>query len=135
MADPLLTLRVIGSPAPQGSKRHVGGGRMIESSRHVRPWREAVKSAAVEAMGEQTLRLDGPLALVVTFLLKRPLRPKATRPDRVPDVSKLVRATEDALTDACVWTDDARVVDLVARKVYAKPGEPCGALITITRAA
>jgi hypothetical protein len=33
-------------PAPQGSKRHVGNGRMIESSTKVKPWRQAVIAAA-----------------------------------------------------------------------------------------
>ena len=30
---------VLGLPAPQGSKRHVGEGRMVESSKRVKPWR------------------------------------------------------------------------------------------------
>lgn len=33
-----------GVPAPQGSKTHVGGGRLIESSRQVGAWRDAVRS-------------------------------------------------------------------------------------------
>lgn len=39
-----------GTPAPQGSKRHVGRGIMIESSRKVRPWRAAVVAAAVASL-------------------------------------------------------------------------------------
>ena len=34
-----------GVPAPQGSKRHVGGGRLVESSKKVKPWRRAVNAA------------------------------------------------------------------------------------------
>jgi len=30
---------VAGAAAPQGSKRHVGGGRVIESSKAFAPWR------------------------------------------------------------------------------------------------
>src|ERR1700676_3259288 len=37
-----MKITVRGIPAPQGSKRHVGGGRMIEMSKAVGPWREAV---------------------------------------------------------------------------------------------
>lgn len=33
---------VFGLPAPQGSKRHVGEGRMVESSKRVKPWRRQV---------------------------------------------------------------------------------------------
>lgn len=35
-----------GFPAPQGSKTHVGGGRLVESSRRVGPWRGTVRTAA-----------------------------------------------------------------------------------------
>lgn len=131
----LLRLRVVGLPAPQGSKRHLGRGVMVESSRRVKPWREAVKAAALEATHGRALRLDGPLSVEITFLMPRPNRPKSARPDRMPDLSKLVRSTEDALTDAGVWADDARVVDIVARKVYAETGETCGARIIIERVA
>ena len=44
-----LRNEVLGTPAPQGSKRHVGGGRMVESSKLVGPWREAVKAAVAAA--------------------------------------------------------------------------------------
>ena len=37
----MIEIKVIGLPAPQGSKRHVGHGVMIESSNNVKPWREA----------------------------------------------------------------------------------------------
>lgn len=122
--------RVYGTPAPQGSKRHVGHGRMIESSKAVKPWREAVRWSAIEAMREQgiTRPLDGPLAARIVFALRRPgSAAKRVHPDRKPDLSKLVRSTEDALTDAGLIADDARIVqfDGVA-KVYAS--EALGAM-------
>ena len=110
-----MTLAIVayGQPAPQGSKRHVGRGVMVESSKALRPWREAVKAAALDAM-DGGAPLDGPLVVRMVFTLRKPASaPKRRRtwPDRTPDVSKLVRAAEDALTDAGVWTDDARVVE------------------------
>ena len=36
-----ITLTVRGLPAPQGSKRHIGRGVMVESSKRVKPWRDA----------------------------------------------------------------------------------------------
>ena len=48
---PVITIRVYGTPAPQGSKRHVGRGVMVESSKKVKPWREAVKQAALDLIG------------------------------------------------------------------------------------
>lgn len=37
----------------------------------------------------------------------------------MPDVSKLLRATEDAITDSGLWRDDARVVIAHVEKTYA----------------
>jgi Holliday junction resolvase RusA-like endonuclease len=126
----VLEFDVYGRPAPQGSKRHVGKGVMVESSRHVKPWRDDVKAAAEQALPPDWKPLDGPLAAVMVFTLPKPLsapRRRLTWPHRTPDVSKLVRSTEDALTAAGVWTDDARVVEyLRVAKVY--PGEDSFAL-------
>jgi Holliday junction resolvase RusA-like endonuclease len=91
---------------------------MVESSKAVKPWREAVKYAAIE---QSTLLepMDGPLAVRMVFTVPKPQSaPKRrTWPCRKPDLSKLVRSTEDALTDAGVWADDARIVqyDRVAK--------------------
>lgn len=141
-ADPApgLTVEVVayGSPAPQGSKRFVGmrGGRavLVESSKAVKPWREAVQDAVLYTTRiygtPSDWPLAGPLAASMVFTLAKPVSaPKRRRtwPDRYPDLSKLVRATEDALTDCGLWEDDARVIryDLLA-KVF--PGEDPQAL-------
>lgn len=131
-----LVIEVYGIPGPQGSKRYVGTskagrGLMVESSAKVKPWREAVKWAAREAMAAagMTAPMDGPLRVRMTFTLPKPKSaPKArvTFPDRKPDGSKLQRSTEDALTDAGVWADDARVVEWIGAKRF--PGEGEGAL-------
>ena len=129
----MITIRVFGIPGPQGSKRFVGmrGGRgvMVESSAKVKPWREAVKWAAREAMAGRA-PLDGPLWVSMVFTLAKPASaPKRRRtfPQTKPDLSKLARSTEDALSDGGAWRDDARVVEyLRLAKVY--PGEDGGAL-------
>nr|WP_307936983.1 RusA family crossover junction endodeoxyribonuclease [Salinispora arenicola] len=126
-----LTIIAFGRPAPQGSKRHVGKGVMIESSKAVKPWRDDVKAAAEHVIrGHPHWRpLDEPLAVSMVFTLPKPASaPKRRRtwPMRLPDLSKLIRSTEDALTDAGIWRDDARVVECAARKVY--PGEDQSAL-------
>lgn len=129
---PHLLIAVFGQPAPQGSKRHVGNGVMIESSKAVKPWREAVKTAARDAVGlswddrsDPWRPLDEPLLVSIVFTMPKPASaPKRRRtwPMRTPDLSKLIRSTEDALTDAGIWRDDARVVGYVeTRKAY--PGE------------
>lgn len=127
----MSALRIIayGRPAPQGSKRHVGRGIMVESSKYVRPWRQCVQAAAVEVRNGSA-PLDGPLLVRMVFTVPKPKSAPKTRttwPDRMPDLSKLCRATEDALTDAGVWADDARVVGY-GRLAKVYPGEDPEAL-------
>jgi Holliday junction resolvase RusA-like endonuclease len=132
-ADAAGVIRIVvhGVPGPQGSKTfkgraQSGKGIMVESSKKVRPWREAVKAAALDKYPDHPL-LDTPLSVGFTFYLARPachfgtgrnagilkpsapLWPSATG-STTPDLTKLARSTEDALTDAGIWRDDARVV-------------------------
>lgn len=130
-----LEVRVNGCPAPQGSKRHVGGGVMIESSKKVKPWRSDVKDAAEKAIADKGwLPLDGPVELHVAFLLDRPksVSPK-TRPMPTvkPDLDKLVRSTLDALKSAGAYRDDANVVRIATWKRYASSEEAQGAIIVV----
>ena len=136
-----ITFNVIGTPAPQGSKRHVGHGVMVESSPNVKPWRQAIAAAALEARttaGINTL-LDCPCTLSVVFRFTRPkghygakgLRPsapiwKASK----PDTDKLARATLDALTSV-LYRDDSQIVSLSASKRWATDDEPPGCTITL----
>lgn len=115
------TIIVHGIPAPQGSKRHVGNGILVESSKMVKPWREAVKWAAREIWAP---RITGPVRVDIVFTLPRPkkylpVKHKNALPVVQPDGDKLERATWDALTQAGVIEDDARVVAWSGRKCYA----------------
>lgn len=137
--QPAISIVVYGEPAPQGSKRHVGRGVMVESSTKVKPWRQDVVAAAQEAIFSCEMTndvlwepLDGPLAVRMVFSMRKPQsapKRRQTWPDRIPDLSKLIRSTEDALTTAGVWRDDARVVDYDrAAKVFV--GEDPEALMS-----
>lgn len=103
----------LGTPAPQGSKKgfvnpRTGGVIIVEQSKKVKPWREAVKAAAPRGA-----KLDGPIAVRMVFTLARPksARKIDVTPFKTPDLSKLVRSTEDGITDSGLWADDARVAD------------------------
>jgi crossover junction endodeoxyribonuclease RusA len=122
----MVTFTVYGTPAPQGSKRALGRGVMVESSAKVAPWRADVRTAALAAHPGPPM--PGPLPVAVVFTLAKPKSaPKRRRvwPDKRPDIDKLTRSTFDALTSAGVYIDDAQVVRLYAEKTYA--GDP-GAL-------
>lgn len=132
---------MLGQPAPQGSKKHVGKGVMVEMSKRLKPWRRAVAEYAAVAMAAagHPAPLDGQIVAEMVFTVRaRPTGrptwwpaglPWSRRawwlPASAPDLSKLIRATEDALTGV-VWRDDARVVAYrCAAKVYiGQPGEP-----------
>ena len=129
-----MTFRCIvrGTPAPQGSKRHVGHGVMVESSKRLPAWRTLVTDEAWAARhGAPTIL--GPVRLVVTFGFRRPrghfgtgrnaeiLRagaPPYPTGRNIGDLSKHIRAVEDALTDAGVWNDDDQVVAIMASKEW-----------------
>lgn len=136
MSNPAaLSFIVNGTPAPQGSKKHVGRGIMVEANKALPSWRADVIAAAVEAM--QTwpgpFPLDGPLTLEVSFSFPMP----ASRPKKVrelgrcpkvtaPDTDKLVRAIGDALTQAGAIVDDARIFTVIADKWETTGTAGCG---------
>lgn len=138
-----IAIKALGTPGPQGSKRHVGRGRMIESSKKVKPWREAVETAARGAMHAHPhfQTFTGPVRVRVDFTIARPRSHyrsgrfaqlvKDTAPDYVavkPDIDKLLRSTFDALSTAGVWKDDNLAAIVTATKTY---GVAAGAYITV----
>jgi Holliday junction resolvase RusA-like endonuclease len=146
-----LRIEVFGQPAPQGSKRafinkHTGRAHVIESSHdRVKSWRQAVLEATLSHAVQPAFQaLAGPVQVAMTFRMPRPkshyrtgrnahlLRDTAPLwPAGTPDLSKLIRSTEDALTDAGAWLDDAQVVHHDTWKSYAEAGELPGAYIII----
>lgn len=128
-----FSFRVYGRPAPQGSKKSIGNNRFIEASKYLPAWRAAVKQAAQEAMTADFEQFTSAVELSITFTLQRPSSVK-NRPYPIvpPDLSKLIRGAEDAITDAGVWADDSLVIRIVAEKFYADLEEP-GAVIKVTK--
>ena len=140
---PDLTIKVHGIPAAQGSKAYKGhrtnratGKRMpvlVEQSKRVTPWRNRVTKAAADALivkhalryggrpAGQPQPLRGPIRIDVVFTMKKPIaapKRRRTYPAVSPDLDKIQRATFDALTDAKVWEDDGRVIQITAVKAY-----------------
>ena len=121
---------VPGKPSPQGSKRHVGNGRMIESSREVGPWRERVALVAHNAMEGRPV-VSGAVSVSVRFVMPRPQSARGDVPAvKRPDLDKLVRAVFDALTNV-VFKDDSQVVSVFASKRLAGPGDTVGVTVEV----
>lgn len=149
MIEP-ISFFVPGIPAPGGSKRFVGfaksTGRAIlidAAGQRNKNWRSICGDMGSQAMSGKPV-LEGPLSAIFIFRMPRPkghygtragvstLKQSApSRPLTKPDVTKLVRSTEDALT-SIVWRDDAQIVSQEARKYFAEDGK-CGCQITIRK--
>lgn len=126
---------VAGNPKPGGSKRsfpHRRTGQIvvIDDCAGNPGWRSAVGWAAREVMGSRE-PLAGPLSVRMEFYLTHP-KSRYRRgvwsidlppyPSGKPDVLKLARSTEDALT-GIVWRDDAQIVSEVLEKRWCdEPG-------------
>jgi crossover junction endodeoxyribonuclease RusA len=121
-----LYFTAYGIPRPQGSKRHVGNGVMIEAS-DVRPWRKTIANAVFEAWsrsGDERIFTE-PVVVWATFYMPRPKSVKRFLPSVAPDLDKLCRALGDALSiDSQALADDALIVKWHAAKVYADGHEP-----------
>lgn len=138
LGPPVVAFVVAGDPAPQGSKSYKGQTRagkpiLVESSAaRVRTWREDVKSAFLTVCPRGWIRLaednrDGVVADMV-FTRNQPsglVKSRRCWPGSTPDLGKLARSTEDALTAAGAYSDDARIVGFRRLdKVYVGSGDP-----------
>jgi len=132
MSDNGVYVFVRGVAAPQGSKRHVGKGVMIESSAKVKPWRESIRWSIMEVWrGPQ---ITGAVLVRLDFVMPRPAStPKRRTPCAIkrPDLDKLSRACLDAIGSAGVYADDSQVVELRATKRIAEIAEVPGCRIAV----
>lgn len=110
-----------GDPSPQGSK-NVYNGRVVESSKKLKPWRKAIAEAvfrAITATGDDR-SFSTPVVVYATFFIPRPKSVKRLLPSVPPDLDKLCRALGDALSiDSAIVDNDSLIVRWVASKVYA----------------
>lgn len=146
----IVSFTALGTPRPGGSKsafyiKALGRAIITDASKKVRPWMALVSDAAMQAYDGEIIA-GVPLVLSTTFLMPRPkshyrtgkhageLKPNAPLWHiGKPDLTKLLRALEDALT-GIVWHDDSQVVlhGLGSpQKRYTLAGERPGALVRV----
>ncbi len=144
----MIEFFVPGKAATAGSKKafyveKLKRAIITHDSNKTQPWMNTVKFFARQAYDGPLL--DGPLKLVMDF---RRLRPKghygsgksahtlikagkdAPLPITKPDLTKLIRAAEDALK-GIIWRDDAQVCIQETRKIYVDR-DP-GAMVRISQ--
>ena len=128
-------INIASTPATAGSKRafhnkKTGRTWITDDCTRGKEWRATVRAAAERQRITRKLYSE-PLALTVDFRLPRPkshfrtgkcsnvLKPSApVLHSKRPDLTKLLRAIEDALTGV-LWKDDSLIVFQVATKSYA----------------
>ena len=142
----VIRFKVAGTAAPGGSKtafvnKKTGKAIVTDASKKTKPWQAAVANLAVMVYDGPIL--TGPVKLAVTFVIARPKyhwgtgrnarKLKDSAPLHVlksPDLTKLIRALEDALT-GILWRDDCLVVSGRQDKRWAALDERPGAIVTV----
>ncbi len=144
---PAISFFVEGIPSPGGSKKYVGHSKKGKAilidmgGDKTRFWRQAVSIYARQTYHGAPLK--GAVSVRFQFYMPRPKTHFHTSPKRLgelrrgaplyhtvrPDVLKLSRSTEDALTGIC-WQDDSANCVLTASKLYS---DRPGCQITITQ--
>ena len=134
----IITIKGIES-APQGSKKHVGRGIMLETCKRLKSWRKEVSLRAKLIVDEI---IEEPVEVEVGFWFKRPLKhylPNGMVRQSAPvyitnknkgDIDKHCRALLDSLTKSA-FADDSQVVSLHAVKKYCETESQTGATIKI----
>ena len=133
---PTLRINVLGKPAPKGSMKSYGRGRMVNALPTTKPWGDAI---IVEAARARDLAgwemLLGPVSVHCVAIVPRPK--SVTREFPITrssgDNDKLARNLMDALVSAGIMHDDSQVIDQRMLKLYPAPGhsQP-GMFITVS---
>jgi Holliday junction resolvase RusA-like endonuclease len=137
-----LSFVVLGEPTPEGSTKAFyikALDRTVtthQNKKGLEAWRNRVATEAQRALEGKDWKCDSASAYSVNvdFVLSRPASvPEHRRihPTVKPDIDKLVRAINDALT-SILFTDDCQVVSMTMTKGYCDDRR-AGAYITVSR--
>jgi len=80
-------------------------------------WKTEAAKEISKMLPKSHVVIDYPVAMDITFNVKRPKKSKLFAPK--PDVDNYQKSLFDAMTAAEVWTDDTLVVTVTARKRWA----------------
>ena len=129
----MINFFVPGKPATAGSKKaiynkHAGKTFIIDTCKRNKSWKKTIKDRAKKLCCDENIQntAKGAIGINMIFVLERPkfhfnkkgVRPQApTSPIVKPDVLKLARAVEDALTGV-LYNDDAQITVEHLEKKY-----------------
>lgn len=119
-------------------------GRITHAGDYTKQWMDTIGWFVLKEVGRMCL-LEGPIKLTLIFYKERPqgdFRVRQGRPSKLlkstappypikrPDLTKLIRAAEDALTKV-IWKDDSQVVVLEGHKEFCSGDQKPGVYIKI----
>lgn len=124
-----IEFHVLGEPSPEGSTRAFYIPKLNktvtthQNQSALDAWRNRVATEAQNVLLEREWLSDNASSYSVAVLFVLPRPPSVPRHRRImptvkPDIDKLLRAINDALT-GILWPDDCQVVSAYARKEYA----------------
>lgn len=130
MNERRVSFVVYSRAAPQGSKRHVGNGVMVESSKRVKPFRADVRKAAESVVLPPGWPMGAPMRVGFRFHFARPKShfkrdgvalsksaPEEATSHGLGDLEKLARSVNDALSSV-LFNDDRQVIEMHLAKAY-----------------
>lgn len=137
-----IEFAVLGEPSPEGSTKAFYIPKLNrtvithQNQKSLEAWRNRVATEAQRMIEDLPWVADGDSAYTVDveFVLSRPASISAHRrlhPIVKPDIDKLIRAINDALT-GILFCDDCQVVSMSVVKDY-NDGQRPGAYITVSR--
>jgi Holliday junction resolvase RusA-like endonuclease len=125
----IYDFHVNGLPKAQPRPMVVKNTGHIYTPNSAKDWKELITA---ECMARRQPEIDEPVRLTVCFYFPLPKRLKGkTFCPHVskPDTDNLLKAVQDAMTEARVWRDDAIVFSVITEKWYSS--KRCGAWILV----
>ena len=118
----LYQLFVKGIPKPQPRPRLANNGKVF-NPHSADIWKNEIKAAFLACRRET---ITTPVLLKVVFYLPLPknkqslsVRNESIEHSIKPDLDNLLKALMDAMTNVCIWEDDALVYKIESEKWYA----------------
>jgi len=118
----MTAITVLGIPAGQGNLKASRGGKLYHANGpELRAWRDRVRTAARQSLGEQVAHPAGPVGLHVVITVPGLKKAKAWPVTRSSsDADHYLRAIGDALSGVA-YADDSQICDARVQVVYPGP--------------
>ena len=129
LGEPTFSFDAPIKPRPKPSIKMAKGGRVKYYPKPYRDWRTQMSRWLADCYSEAA-RLDGPVAVLMEVVAKRPQKTHRFWP--TGDNDNYEKATYDAITQSQrFWDDDDQVVINLTTKRYARPNEQFGTRVWI----